>query len=95
MVGGAAVERSAGNDGRAERWRRRLRVTLVVVFGFFVAPALLSLAARAFFFDQPHWREARHAPTGQAPSPHDHSDAVAQVYAARTWGWRGGVAVHT
>ena len=70
-------------------------MTLAIVFGLFVAPALLALAARAVFFEQPHWRESRHAPTGQAPSPSDHRDAVAQVYAARTWGWRGGVAVHT
>ena len=70
-------------------------MTLLILFAIFVAPALISLAARTSFFDQPHWRESNHDSTGQAPSPNDHPDAVAQVYAARTWGNRGGVAVHT
>ena len=70
-------------------------MTLLIVFAIFVAPALISLGARAFFFEQPHWRESGHESTGQAPAPNDHPDAVAQVYAARTWGNRGGVAVHT
>ena len=60
----------------------------------FVAPALIALAVRAFF-EQPHWRDASHASTGQAPSPERLREAVVQVYAARTWGRRGGVAVHT
>ena len=70
-------------------------MTLLVLFGLFIAPALISLAARWFFFEQPHWRESGHESSGQAPSPNAHPDAVAQVYAARTWGRRGGVAVHT
>ena len=70
-------------------------MTLIIVFVLFVAPALISLAARMLFFDQPHWSESGHRSSGQAPSPRVHPEAVAQVYAARTWGRRGGVAVHT
>src|SRR5688572_2666561 len=32
---------------------------------------------------------------GMAPPPAEFSDAVIQVYAARTWSWRGHLAVHT
>ena len=41
------------------------------------------------------WRTASHRATGLAPEPALHSDAVVQVYAARTFGWRGAFAVHT
>ena len=60
----------------------------------FVAPALVAVALRVFA-ERPHWSEAEHGGTGQAPPPASHQEAVAQVYAARTWGMRGAVAVHT
>ena len=41
------------------------------------------------------WWEARRDPSGQAPSPETTPEAVVQVYAARTVGWRGIFAVHT
>jgi hypothetical protein len=41
------------------------------------------------------WWEARRDPSGQAPDPATMSEAVVQVYAARTVGWRGVLAVHT
>ncbi len=41
------------------------------------------------------WRTAGHRSTGLAPDPALHRDAVVQVYAARTFGWRGAFAVHT
>jgi hypothetical protein len=41
------------------------------------------------------WRTATHRPTGLAPDPASHREAVVQVYAARTFGWRGAFAVHT
>ena len=40
------------------------------------------------------WRTATSEPTGLAPAPNSHSDAVVQVYAARTFGWRGAFANH-
>lgn len=41
------------------------------------------------------WAAATHRPAGFAPAPDAHPEAVVQVYAARTFGWRGAVAVHT
>jgi hypothetical protein len=41
------------------------------------------------------WWELRRDPSGQAPEPTLTQDAVVQVYAARTVGWRGALAVHT
>lgn len=41
------------------------------------------------------WRTATHRPTGLAPDPATHPEAVVQAYASRTFGWRGAFAVHT
>jgi len=41
------------------------------------------------------WRTASHRSTRQAPDPATHREAIVQVYAARTYGWRGAFAVHT
>ena len=41
------------------------------------------------------WRTATHRATGLAPDPRAHPAAVVQVYASRTFGWRGAFAVHT
>ena len=41
------------------------------------------------------WWELRRDSSGQAPDPAAVHDAVIQVYAARTVGWRGALAVHT
>ena len=41
------------------------------------------------------WRNATHRATGLAPDPVSYRDAVVQVYASRTFGWRGAFAVHT
>jgi hypothetical protein len=41
------------------------------------------------------WRTASHRPTGLAPDPATHREAVVQVYASRAFGWRGAFGVHT
>jgi len=41
------------------------------------------------------WRTASRAPTGLAPDPTVTREAVVQVYAARAWGWRSVLGVHT
>ncbi|HLX81155.1 MAG TPA: DUF3750 domain-containing protein [Burkholderiales bacterium] len=41
------------------------------------------------------WRSASMEPVGLAPDPATTPEAVAQVYGARTWGWRGTFGVHT
>src|SRR5437763_8180937 len=40
------------------------------------------------------WRTASHRSAGLAPDPATHREAVVQVYASRTFGWRGAFAVH-
>jgi hypothetical protein len=42
-----------------------------------------------------NWRTASHRPTGLAPDPASHPEAIVQAYASRTFGWRGAFAVHT
>lgn len=41
------------------------------------------------------WRTANRGPAGLAPDPATTPEAVVQVYAARTVGWRGYIGVHT
>ena len=41
------------------------------------------------------WRSASSEPTGQAPDPASEREALVQVYAARSFGWRGWFGVHT
>ena len=41
------------------------------------------------------WRTASSAPAGLAPDPATTQEAIVQVYAARTWGWKGSFGVHT
>ena len=65
-----------------------------VLLALFVAPALASIAWRASAGSS-HWSEASHAATGQAPDPATMRSAIVQVYGARTWGPRGGAAIHT
>ena len=40
------------------------------------------------------WRTASHRSAGLAPDAATHPEAVVQVYASRTFGWRGAFAVH-
>lgn len=42
-----------------------------------------------------HWSDARWDSAGIAPDPASHREALVQVYAARTWGWKGAFAVHS
>ena len=65
----------------------RLIVSLVLL----VALAGCSLLERA----RSNFWELDRGPSGQAPDPEVARDAVIQVYAARTVGWRGLFAVHT
>jgi hypothetical protein len=42
-----------------------------------------------------HWSQARWDSAGLAPDPATSPEAVVQVYAARAWGWKGVLAVHS
>jgi len=67
------------------------------VLGFFAllfSGPLLTLAFGSVSM-RGDWRNATHRATGLAPDPASYRDAVVQVYASRTFGWRGAFAVHT
>ncbi|MBL6959207.1 MAG: DUF3750 domain-containing protein [Rhodospirillales bacterium] len=53
---------------------------------------LLAMPFRAIGHD---WRTASREPTGIAPVPAFHPEAVVQVYAARAYSWRGTFGVHS
>jgi hypothetical protein len=60
-------------------------------------PLLLLIGAGCAGFERVagRWWELRRDSSGQAPDPAQTREAVIQVYAARTVGWRGALAVHT
>jgi hypothetical protein len=65
-----------------------------IVFCLMLLPVLVS-AGCAMLEGGNNWREARRDSSGQAPDPVVAQDAIVQVYAARTVGWRGALGVHT
>ncbi len=67
------------------RWTRRAGVLLLL-------PVVASCAALQ---RDPNWWQARRDSSGQAPDPAAISQAVIQIYAARTVGWKGLLGVHT
>ena len=63
----------------------RLLIALLLLF---VLPLLASVAqVRQSRLE--HWSQARWDSAGLAPAPAEQPDALVQVYAARTWGWKG------
>ncbi len=73
--------------------RKFLRILGGVTFGLALAGPLLRFVVDPNARAQ-DWRTASTAPMGWAPNPADYEPAVVQAYAARTFGWRGAVAVH-
>jgi len=75
-------------------WRRASAVLLFLLLGgpLYMA-AYGSDAATAE--RREGWRFANRGSAGLAPSPIEHPGAIIQLYAARTWSWRGHLAVHT
>lgn len=72
----------------------RMASWLVVILLLLLAGPVLTLAFGPASF-RGDWSTASHRPTGQAPDAKTHPEAVVQVYASRTFGWRGAFAVHT
>src|SRR5436190_23363531 len=72
----------------------RMVTWLVVIVVLLLAGPVLTLAFGPVSF-KGNWSTASHRPTGQAPDPGSHAEAIVQVYASRTFGWRGAFAVHT
>jgi hypothetical protein len=62
---------------------------------YLLAALLLLAAACGTLARDPNWREARRDSSAQAPDPATAPEAVIQVYAARTVGWKGVLGVHT
>ena len=60
-----------------------------------VALVLIAGAMAFAFIRGGDWRTASMEPVGLAPDPAQTREAVIQVYAARTWGWKGYFGVHT
>lgn len=65
-----------------------------MVFLLFTGALLLVLLVHRSVIAQ-DWRTASHEPAGLAPDARTTSEAVIQVYGARTWGWKGAFGVHT
>jgi len=72
----------------------RMVTWLVLILVLLLAGPVLTLAFGPVSF-KGNWSTASHRPTGQAPDPAAHPEAIVQVYASRTFGWRGAFAVHT
>lgn len=77
------------------RLRRSLR--LVLLGGLVLLGPVLAGTAGCSTLQRAGqaWWELSREPSGQAPDPATVPEAVVQVYAARTVGWRGILAVHT
>ena len=71
------------------------RVGLARVGAPLLATALALVVIAADGARAADWRSASRQPVGLAPDPATTPEAVIQVYAARTWGWRGTFGVHT
>ena len=74
------------------RWRVTLTPALLLLL-----PVLFAIGAGCAGLERVagRWWELRRDSSGQAPDPETTPEAVVQVYAARTVGWRGALAVHT
>lgn len=83
----AAFAAFAGTTARLTMW-------FVLLILLFATGPLLSLALGRVPLHG-DWRTATHRSAGLAPDPAVYRDAIVQVYASRTFGWRGAFAVHT
>jgi hypothetical protein len=76
-----------GVIGRTRRW-------LALLLAVLLSGPLLTLAFGSASLHG-DWSRATHRSVGLAPDPATHREAIVQVYAGRTFGWRGAFAVHT
>ena len=72
----------------------RFRRPAVLVLALLILP-LLWIAGAVYGQRFDHWSQARWDSAGLAPDPATTPEAVIQVYAARTWGWKGIFGVHS
>jgi len=69
---------------------RRFRAVAAIIGGGFLILAYVGACTTTS-----DWRSASSEPVGLAPDPTIAREALVQVYAARTFGWRGLFGVHT
>ena len=86
--------RLAGTRGTRARIMRRRTLGWAALL-LIVAPLVASNGCALLERDGTSWWEARRDSSGQAPDPASTREAVIQVYAARTVGWRGAFGVHS
>jgi hypothetical protein len=96
---GRPPERSAHrSSSMAHEKRQRRRYARLLGWGAMlclVLPIVASMGCTMLTGPGSDWRTARRDSSGQAPDPASTHEAVLQVYAARTVGWKGTVGVHT
>src|SRR5437899_920359 len=90
-AGGVRDSDRRGDRDRAGHRAGAPSVRLIVSLALLAALAGCSLLERA----RSNFWELERGPSGQAPDPATTREAVIQIYAARTVGWRGFFAVHT
>jgi hypothetical protein len=72
---------------------RLLKIPAIVLVALLMGPLLQAFGGEAPV--QRGWQFANRDSTGMAPKPADFAGAIIQIYAARTYSWRGHLAVHT
>ncbi|WP_202526138.1 DUF3750 domain-containing protein [Sneathiella litorea] len=73
---------------------RKTILVILCAIALFGLPQMLSVAAGTSS-EATNWSSARRDATGLSPAPDTYSEAIIQVFGARTWGWRGNFAIHT
>ncbi len=87
---------SGSKNRLAKPVRRRIRRLAAFLLLAFLLPPLLAVATHVLRGEaHGRWYEARRDPTHQAPDPAETREAVVQAYAARAFGWRGALGVHS
>ncbi len=84
----------AGGSRRRGEMRSKPMLWLLVLVAILLLPHLW-VAGAVHGGPYKHWSVARWDSTGLAPDPATTPEPVVQVYAARTWGWKGIFAVHS
>ncbi len=75
-----------------DRPRRKIRYWLAAPLLLIAVAAVVSFGRHSVMAD---WRTASREPLGIAPDPATHKEAIAQVYVARAFSWRGYFGVHS
>ncbi len=72
---------------------KKSRLSSLRIFSWLVSAIVMVAVVEATSAGD--WRKASHQPTGIAPDPSTNRQAIAQVYVARAFSWRGAFGVHS